>query len=498
MRRAIDDSELAARLRQLLGPMEPSAGLTDRVRHRLRSHARREARRAVPRWLAVGVVSIAVVAAFSLVLYAGLALRGSRHVVQPNSASLTGGPTAVPVPGARRSFVWLTGGTLQSPSSGPGGTLTGRFVDVLDWTGALRYHFRLPDSASPPGANDIQTISGDGTRALLTDGTVLDETGTTVGAIPGAASIGPDRHGTRWMSDKSGVCVAFGNQGPPLPEAPIGDSPPSLPGISHTVQLAVFSPAGHARVVANVGTDPLGVPSGAYLDSTSVLSCNAKTDVAVVARYHDATDDTGNDERSPTDMTVSLWAIRLSSGAVLFHQPETRMALGRPFFVGSANGHLAVEFLWNSAVPGSEVDRVIRIPSGIAVPVTDAEPSPDTPALSSDGSRILRRVVYNGIEAGSSGTVSTPSSYAGAQTALELLDSSNGKMIRRVVVSGTVGATAVAEPGGSGFMVDLGKNGPSERLLLVDGRGGITVLHPPLTLGGSSGVGIPSPPGVQG
>lgn len=471
-----DDPEIAAQLRRLLDPIETPTGLVDIVREQLHGHVTRNARRRVPHKLGVAALSVAVTAGFALALYAGLGLRHGTQLHTTTDTtlhSLTGGPPASPAPTATQSFLWFTGPSLQQLPSSSAQRVTGTVFGVMDWTGQLRYHFELP--VTPHGPNDVQSISADGTRALLLDGTVLDETGTRVGMIPGLAST-PMASDARWLSDDSGLCVAVSNEpvAPPQPAQSGGTpSPPpyTLPGADHSVTLKIFGLNGQAQSVATVGGGSLGEPSGIQPDTTSVLSCNRANDVAVVARYHDGSDDTAGNEQTATNQTVSIWAIRLSTGAVLFHQPETRMALGRPFFFGSEDGRLAVEFLWNSEVAGAELDRVIHIPSGLAVPVIDSEPAPDTPGLSADGSRILRRVVY-------------PDT---SHTALELLDAATGNVIRRVVFPGILGATAVAEPDSSSFMVQV--NG---QLVLIDGQGGITELHPP------AGIAFPWRPGAQG
>jgi hypothetical protein len=116
------------------------------------------------------------------------------------------------------------------------------------------------------------------------------------------------------------------------------------------------------------------------------------------------------------------------------------------------------------------------MPSGEPVPVLDAEPIPDTPGISADGTRILRRLVDE----------------AHGQTDLELIDASNGRVIRRVVIPTTVGAAAVALPGSSAFIVQV-----EGYLAFVDGDGGISLLHPDVKLGGAPGsVGLP-PMSVQ-
>jgi hypothetical protein len=118
------------------------------------------------------------------------------------------------------------------------------------------------------------------------------------------------------------------------------------------------------------------------------------------------------------------------------------------------------------------------MPSGHQVPVLDEEPMMDTPGLSADGTRILRRVIDK----------------THSHTALELIDASSGRVIRRVEAPGIFGATAVAQPGGSGFIVQVDRY-----LAFVDGNGGITLLHPDFTAveGGPGGVGLPGLPGLQ-
>ncbi len=388
--------------------------------------------------------------------------------------ALSAGPPAMIGPTSDRAFVWLTGTLVQPQGKGnQGGQWAGVTVNVLDWTGQVRYHFQLPHSTLPQGFNEIQAISADGTRALLDDGTVLDETGAAIGKIPSLKSDGPAQSHVRWMSDDSGVCAALSNA-------------------DHSVTLKIFGLDRSIRTVATVGSGALSVASGNFPDTTSVLACNPTTDLAVVARYHDA-DNTAAGTQPTTNMTVSLWAVKLSTGATLFHQPETRMALGRPFFFGSENGRIVVEFLWNSKVWGSETDLVLQIPSGHPVPVLDAEPIPDTPGLSADGTRILRRLVDKADgQTALERIVRWLVGQADEKTDLEVIDATSGRVIRRVVVPGIVGASAVAQPDGSSFMVQF-----EGYLALVDRDGGISVLHPAVNLAGPNGVGL-SEPGVQG
>lgn len=403
----------------------------------------------------------------------------SRSVPVSLEQALTSGPAAFVSPASSPAFVWLAGQVTNpspAPSSGSYETV-GINVQVIDWTGQVRYHFQIP---IPAGRSPfvIQAISADGTRALLDDGSVLDETGRVVGAIPALKGTGMPWSTVRWTNDDRSVCATSSNEpvapfvtpppkGQPNP-SPTAPEPYTEPGADHSVTLKAFGLDGSVRTIATVGTGPLSVPSGPFGDSTGVLACNITRDLAIVARYHDAD---ANATQSTTYMTVSLWAVKMSTGHVVYHQPETRMALGRAFFFGSQDGSLAVEFLWNSKVWGCETDVALHMPSGQEVPVLDSEPCPDTPAVSADGTRILRRVVNQGA----------------TWTALELIDAADGRIIRRVEASTNFGASAVAQPGGSSFIVQVDRY-----LALVDANGGITLLHPDVVdQRGPGGVSLP-------
>jgi hypothetical protein len=439
--------------------------------------------------VAGGVATVAVGGAVAVAILLSHGHLRQNPLTQTNGIeqALSAGAPAAIGPTPARSFVWLTGVVTDppQPTGNQGARVTGMRVAVLDWSGAVRYRFQLPHPAAGDVPTAIQAISTDGTRALLDDGTVLDQTGAVVGRIPSLKMTGMPGDSIRWMSDGKHVCAAVSNEPvapfvTPPPKGQPNPSPPPVPpyakpGADHSVSLKVFGLDGSVRTVATVGSGSLTVGSGFFGDSVGVLACNPSSDLAVVARYHDA-DTSAAGQQSTTNMTVSLWAINLSTGAVLVHTPETRMALGRTFFFGSENGKLAVEFLWNSKVWGSETDVVLEMPSGRTVPVLDEEASPDTAGLSADGTRILRRVVNK----------------AGTTTELKLIDASDGRVIRRVSIPGIHGAAAVALPGGSAFMLQV-----EGYLALVDGNGGVTLLHPDVSLSGNGGVGL-TWSGVQG
>jgi hypothetical protein len=490
----MNDNDLTARVDAYLArfaTFDPPASVSQRERDLPARPTRRTVTARLRRPMTSVIVAAVVVTAMVLLLVGGLALRNRTQPAPENQQRLFGGSAAQPVANATRMFVWLTGMTFvySKPPCGVCSSAETTRVDVIDWTGAVRYHFDLPHSTLPNGYNDVQAVSADGARALLTDGRVVDQTGRVIGDIAALSTDAPGLSYGRWLSNDSGVCMALSNEptAPVVPQPPKGSAaaaaaaaakpPYALPGADHSVTLKEFMLDGQVRTIATVGSGSLGEPSGAEADSTSVLSCDPSTDIAVIARYHDAGNDFGVGGNLGADTTVSLWAIKLSTGAVLFHSPETRMADGRPFFFGSENGALAVEFLWNSKVLGAETDTVLHMPSGKAVPVLDDEPSPDTPGLSSDGTRILRRVENAG----------------NTRTTIELIDAANGRVIRSVVIYAGIGATAVAEPGGSSFIVDV-----EGQLALVDGNGGISRLVTSAPLSGPEAVALLTRPGTQG
>lgn len=477
--------DLRSEIRAAFARRQEGMGSVADARSRLLGRALEEARR--PHLFAGAMAAAATIVLAGAVAIVVLLTHNHVRQAPPSPQSveeaLTSGPAAAVRAPSNQSFVWLTGDLVQPSIGGQqAGTISGIAVDVIDWSGTLRHHFVIQNvRAGLP--NEIQSISPDGTRALLGDGRVLDESGRVIATISALSSQRLAANTTHWMADDRHICASFSNEvvanyPPTHPKAapnatPTPPQPYQLPNADHSVTLKVFGLDGSVRTVATFGTGPAGAANGPFGDSTSVLSCNASADLGVVARYHDA-DASGG--QTSNNMTVSLWAITLSTGAVLYHQPETRMALGRAFFYGSQNGKLAVEFLWNSKVWGAETDVVLRMPSGQPVPVLDAEPIPDTTGLSADGTRILRRLVDD----------------AHQQTDLELIDAANGRIIRRVVLPGILGASAVAMPGSSSFMVQV-----ENYLALVDSSGGVTLLHPNVTLqmpNAPGGVGLPPMP----
>jgi hypothetical protein len=489
------DDALRGALRQELDPLAPTAGFEPRVRSRLREHAARRRARA-PRVVLSAVVTAALVAAM---VGGFIATRGSgtRSITESTRIlqDLTSGAAAAPVSDATSSYVWLTataegsactatappgvsskvgssatvspeatvspdwwGSPTPNPCAGipdctaewqlpsPSGDYVcqepSTEVDVLDWTGTLRYHFQISPSESQVGGDGgIAAISPDGTRAVLDDGKVIDQSGATVGHLSAVSSLfsaggplfpgGPS--GVSWLSDDSGVCIAG-------PSGVIADEG-SVSGQATTTgtTLEVVPIDGQPRTVATLATGQT------LSDPTSVDACDSATGTATLAVFVSAS------SSNPNDYTENVWSVQLSTGAVTYEQtPPVRSDEGQPWSIGSADGTLVAENIWNSQVDGCGAVEVINVALGQPVPIAASKRCPQLFALSADGTRF----VGSGINA----------------PGIDLVDASDGTVIRSVQVPG---GTVVAAPEGAHFMVLL-----DGYLVLVDGSGGISQLHP--------------------
>jgi hypothetical protein len=500
------DDALKGALRQELDPLALTAGFEPRVRSRLREHTGRRPARA-PRVVLSVAVSVALVAAM---VGGFLATRGSGTRTIPNGGpqnvqvlqDLTSGAAASPVADAASSYVWFTAtGTGPActatpwPGVSPAPTLpampsappvwgspapsacTGATdciatwslpepsgdtvcqepvtdVDVVDWTGTLRYHFQLSPAVSKlPWA--IAAISPDGTRALLSDGTVIDQTGAAVGDLASVDSLfssGNLRPGgpisVLWLSNDSGVCVA-GPSG-----VMTDDGSASGQATTTGTTLEVVPMDGRPRTVATLAT---GQTSS---DPISVDACNLTTDTATLAVF------TATSASNLNAFSERVWSVRLSTGAVTYEQtPPVRTDEGQPWSIGSADGRLAVENTWNSQVDGCGAVDVVNVALGGLVPIATPRTCPGVFALSADGTRILG----NSINA--------------AAGTLDLVDAPDGTVVRSVRLPGDVRvAGAVAAPSGADFMLLV-----DGYLVLVDGSGGASQLTPAgLNLSGGS------------
>ena len=489
------DEELRELFRKGVDPLVSSTGFEPRLRSRLREHAGRRPHRA-PQVVFSAAVSLALVAA----LVAGfLVTRGSGTRTAPTNGvveALTAGAAASAVPDPTGNFVWLTSTVWTNPSPiatspcpisvvGPKPTPTfvscsGDLqtetveVDVIDWTGAVRHQFSLPEvqlgSMGQHVAASLLAISPDGTRALLGNGEVIDQTGhvvdtlTPLGALLTAAAepLGGGPVGVRWLSNDSGLCVA----GPsPLLADPVAGA--SLlnsdePGSYTSVSLEVVPLAGPARTVSTIGVADTP-DTRVYVNV--VNGCDAATDVMSITHFEGSLGGGG----LPGEL--SAWSVQLSSGRVLYQQPPVQADEGSPWSTGSEAGNLVLEYLWNSEVAGTCTDTVVRLPAGTTVPITDARDGVcESTWLNGDGTRILR----------------TEHLAHGGGTDIQLIDASTATVVRSIHVPAgdSFGVSALPSPSGGWLMVQvnvLSDNGvrSTSYWLVVDSKGGITELDAP-------------------
>jgi hypothetical protein len=177
---------------------------------------------------------------------------------------------------------------------------------VVDWTGALRSSFQLPPNDAA-GNGVTVTASPDGRVALLSNGTVIDYTGATVGRL-----IPPPLEGVnaqRWAEDDHHLCSA------------------SLAPAS--VVLTMVDTSGAARPVA-VLPDPAwneGMPATSqWSRQITVVACSQANDRAVIVRETDAPPVVG-------DGPWSVWSVQVSTGRVI-----SRLDLTGHQLVVSADG----------------------------------------------------------------------------------------------------------------------------------------------------------------
>ena len=155
---------------------------------------------------------------------------------------------------------------------------------------------------------------------------------------------------------------------------------------------------------------------------------------------------------------VSVWAVKLSTGKVLYRQqPPARPDEGQQWSTGSEDGRLAVEQIWSTKVLGCGAIQVLTLPAGTPVRGTDSLSCPSALALSADGTQFLVRDI----------------NAQDTQTTLELVSAADGAVIRSVALPGNYVADAVAAPTGSDYMLLV-----DGYLVVVDGQGGISQLHP--------------------
>jgi hypothetical protein len=290
--------------------------------------------------------------------------------------------TPAAVAGADSRFVWVQLDLASAPARRVG-------VRVLDWNGRLHAAFLLP----PPGdsginTNGVRAVSPDGTRALLLDGTVIDDTGrVAAGWPPGALGRGAVS-GVMWASDNRQLCVAS-----PTTNSVTGVFDAGAPKLQQ-FGLDLWGTDGFRRVTVLTGSLPY--PAGAGMpwgERAQVLACSVAQDRAVVARYAQTV---GNTSATPAPGAhvepgdgATVWVVQLSTGRVLRVLADVRVENGRSM-IASPDGRLLVEF-----PPGPDPGappRIVRVDDGTTLPGFG---NVDVAAISADDTQMVMRTYGN-------------------------------------------------------------------------------------------------------
>ncbi len=246
----------------------------------------------------------------------------------------------------------------------------------LDWTGKPHATIRIsqPAGVGPKyGAAPrmIRSVSPDGSRLLLSDGTALDQSGHPVGQIDGTAGFG-----WRWAEDNAHVCEL------------------TVPGYSSfkggtlegPVSLLWTSLTSKPRTVAVVG-------SAGASESVEVVGCSKDTDRAVVIQSTTVSVPNRN-TMSAISAAKELMVIEISTGRFLYRHtyPIGGQPLSGTQVVVSSDGRYAAESLHYAALdmklsqdPASAT-TIRELPSGRELGTID---SGNVVAFSGDDSFVL-------------------------------------------------------------------------------------------------------------
>jgi hypothetical protein len=249
-------------------------------------------------------------------------------------------------------------------------------VYSLDWTGSPHATIRIaqPAGVGPkngPAPRMIRSVSPDGSRLLLSDGTVLDQSGHPVGQIDQTAGFE-----ARWAEDDAHLCEL------------------TVPGyasfkggtLEGPVSLLWTSLTSKPRAVAIVG-------SAGATDSVEVVACNRGTDRAVVMQSTIVSVPNRN-TMSAIPAAKELMVIEISTGRFLYRHtyPIGSQPLSGTEVVVSRDGNYAAESLHYAALemklsrdPASAT-TIRELPSGRELGTID---SGNVVAFSGDDSLVL-------------------------------------------------------------------------------------------------------------
>ncbi len=248
----------------------------------------------------------------------------------------------------------------------------------LDWTGKPRATIRIsqPAGVGPkygPVPRTIRSVSPDGSRLLLSDGTALDQSGRPVGQIDGTVGFG-----WRWAEDNAHVCEL------------------TVPGYASFKGGTLEGPV--SLLWTSLTSEPLPVVvvgSVGASDSVAVVACNKDTDRAVVIRSTTVSVPNRN-TMSAISAANELMVIEISTGRFLYRHtyPIGSQPLSGTQVVISSDGHYAAESLHYAPLemrlsrdPASAT--IIReLPSGRELGTID---SGNVVAFSGDDSLVLTK-----------------------------------------------------------------------------------------------------------
>lgn len=420
-----------------------------------------------PSGLLAGVLAGALLAG---ALAVGFGLR--RSAEPSGSAVPSGHATPAPVPAAAARYVWISARAPRSPQHTE--------VHVLDWNGSVHAAFTLPSPRDTRiQASTVRTVSPDGTRALLSDGTVLDDHGAVVAGWPASGGalndIAPD--GAMW-ADSTTLCTAGDLHDLPIATAAASD--PSHPAIEPVV-VSVSTVRGTTRL-AQVQAAAPPYPAGAgapVARRAQVLACSRAADRVVVAQYvqsigNTATPRPGN--IADTGDGATVWVVQLSTGRVLHTLSDVRVDTGRSM-IASRDGRVLVEF-----PPGRDpggAPRLVQIDTGRVVHTFGIV---DVAAVSDDDARAVTRT-YGNIATGQ-----------GGHDVVSLVDVASGRTLWSV--SEAAGAIVATDAQSGAVMVAAGRYTQGQpqatlRLFLVDAGGAWREL--PLDPATAYGAGLAGP-----
>lgn len=306
-----------------------------------------------------------------------------------------------------------------------------RRVSVMDWTGAVRSFFQLPQPLTdgfPPGftptVNVIRTVSPDGKRLLLNDGRILDTWGHPMGRLDPSRGLG----GALWADD-SHLCLLTTDGYSPLVEAR-GPARLDVVRLDGTIE----------RSVGGVGV--LSPTEG-----LAILACSRTSNLAVVASFARS----GQVHGGPGRFTAAR-AIDLRGGRTILERTSAA-----PFaLVASADGRLIGQTSFVSQ-DGALVatSQVVTVPSARVrgMPLDSV-----IDGFSGDDSRVV---------------LTNLPSATGAM--LSVRDIGGGRTVWSTRTDRAVQAQVGVSPASDAVMLEV--TGPSgDGLTLVDGNGRATVV----------------------